>query len=107
MNIRKHLDAFMAKLGYVHAPAKSEQVIATLKIEVDDSQVRAALELIESLATAAGDVESLAEKLAECSERISLHKVVAVAISHAQQTAGDASVAAKDAASAHAGALRM
>lgn len=63
MNIRKHLDAFMAKLGYVRAPEKSELVVASLKIEVDDSQVRAALEPVQQLAVAATEAEAALAKL--------------------------------------------
>lgn len=89
------------------SPAKSGPVIAALKIEVDDSQVRAALQLVESLSIAVGDAEEGVAKAAASAERMALLKVVADAIGHAQRTAGDASKAAKEAAAAHTGALRM
>lgn len=63
MNIRKHLDALMAKLGYVRAPEKSELVVASLKIEVDDSQVRGALEPVQQLIVAATEAEAALAKL--------------------------------------------
>lgn len=63
MNIRKHLDAFMARLGYVRAAAKSESVVASLKIEVDDSQVRGALESVQQLTVAAAEAEAALAKL--------------------------------------------
>jgi hypothetical protein len=63
MNTRKHLDAFVAKLGYVRAPQKSELVVASLKIEVDDSQVRGALEPVRQLTVAAGEAEAALAKL--------------------------------------------
>ena len=62
MNIRKHLDAFMAKLGYVRAPALSEPTICKVKIEVDSSEVREALRLIEQ---AQADVTSALTKHSE------------------------------------------
>ncbi|MYM81119.1 hypothetical protein GTP44_03990 [Duganella sp. FT50W] len=62
MNIRKHLDAFMAKLGYARAPGKSELVVASLKIEVDDSQVKPALKLLEQMRVASEAAEVAASR---------------------------------------------
>ncbi|MRW82931.1 hypothetical protein GJ698_02350 [Pseudoduganella sp. FT26W] len=66
MNIRKHLDTFMAKLGYV--PAAALDALAKpgsipLKIEVDDSQVRKTLVLLEQVTPAALAAEAALAKL--------------------------------------------
>jgi hypothetical protein len=63
MTIRKYIHAFMAKLGYVRAPAKTGATSIPLTIEIDTAQVREALPLLEQMTAAALAAEAALAKL--------------------------------------------
>lgn len=63
MRVRKYINHFMAKLGYVRAPAKMAPCSIPVNIEVDSSQVREALPLLEQMTASALAAEAALAKL--------------------------------------------
>lgn len=60
MNIRKHLDAFMAKLGCVRVPAKLAPSTINMKLnfEIDSTPLDSAIAKLDQLSAAASRAEA-------------------------------------------------